>query len=226
MTRADLARMIDHSVLKPEATGREIRAGADVVRSWHVGFYCVQPCWIKVAAEALAGTDTRLIGVVGFPHGCDYAEVKARAAAIAAGEGAGEIDMVMNFGALKSGEAAVVAADIETVVRAVPDLPVKLILETAALTEAEKRLACRLACDAGARFVKTSTGFHPSGGATVDDVRLLRAAVGPEFGVKASGGIRSLADAQAMLDAGANRLGTSASAAILGAIGAAESAGS
>ena len=117
-----------------------------------------------------------------------------------------------------------VAADIEAVVRAVPDLPVKLILETAALTEAEKRLACRLACDAGARFVKTSTGFHPSGGATVDDVRLLRAAVGPDFGVKASGGIRNLADAQAMIGAGANRLGTSASAAILGAIGAAESA--
>ena len=164
--------------------------------------------------------------MVGFPHGCDRSEVKARAAAIAAGDGAGEIDMVMNLGALKSGEAAAVAADIEAVVRAVPDLPVKLILETAALTDAEKRLACRLACDAGARFVKTSTGFHSSGGVTVDDVRLLRAAVGPEFGVKASGGIRSLADAQAMIGAGANRLGTSASAAILGAIEAAESAGS
>ena len=226
MTRAELARMIDHSVLKPEATGGEIRAGADIVRSWHIGFYCVQPWWIKTAAEALAGTDARIVGVVGFPHGCDRSEVKARAAAIAAGDGADEIDMVMNLGALKSGEAAAVAADIEAVVRAVPDLPVKLILETAALTDAEKRLACHLACDAGARFVKTSTGFHPSGGATIDDVRLLRAAVGPEFGVKASGGIRSLADAQAMIGAGANRLGTSASAAILGAIEAAESAGS
>ena len=226
MTRADLARMIDHSVLKPEATGREIRAGADVVRAWHIGFYCVQPCWITAAVEALAGTDARLVGVVGFPHGCDRSEVKARAAAIAAGEGAGEIDMVMNFGALKSGEAAVVAADIEAVVRAVQGIPVKVILETAALTEAEKHLACRIACDAGARFVKTSTGFHPGGGATVADVRLLRAAVGSEFGVKASGGIRSLADAQAMIAAGANRLGASASAAILGAIGAAESAGS
>ena len=218
MTRAELARMIDHSVLKPEATGREIRAGADVVRSWHIGFYCVQPCWIKVAAEALAGIDAPVVGVVGFPHGCDRAEVKARAAAIAAGEGAGEIDMVMNFGALKSGDAAMAAADVKAVVHAVRGIPVKVILETAALTEAEKRLACRIACDAGARFVKTSTGFHPSGGATVADVRLLRAAVGSEFGVKASGGIRSLADAQAMVGAGANRIGTSASAAILGAI--------
>jgi len=226
VTRAELARMIDHSVLKPEATEGEIRAGAEVVGSWHIGFYCLQPWWIKTAAKALARTDACVVGVVGFPHGCDRSEVKARAAAIAAGDGAGEIDMVMNLGALKSGEAAAVAADIEAVVRAVPDLPVKLILETAALTDAEKRLACRLACDAGARFVKTSTGFHSSGGATVDDVRLLRAAVGPEFGVKASGGIRSLADAQAMIGAGANRLGTSASAAILGAIEAAESAGS
>ena len=218
MTRAELARMIDHSVLRPEATEHDIEAGAGVVRSWHIGFYCVQPWWIKAAAEALAGTDAGVVGVVGFPHGCDRSEVKARAAAIAAGDGAGEIDMVMNLGALKSGEAAAVAADIEAVVRAVADLPVKLILETAALIDAEKRLACRLACDAGARFVKTSTGFHPRGGATVDDVRLLRAAVGPEFGVKASGGIRSLADAQAMIAAGANRIGTSASAAILGAI--------
>jgi len=218
VTRAELARMIDHSVLKPEATGREIRAGADVVRSWHIGFYCVQPCWIKAAAEALAGADARVVGVVGFPHGCDRAEVKARAAAIAADEGAGEIDMVMNFGALKSGDAAAAAADVEAVVRAVQGIAVKVILETAALTEAEKRLACRIARDAGARFVKTSTGFHPGGGATVADVRLLRAAVGSEFGVKASGGIRSLADAQAMVGAGANRLGTSASAAILGAI--------
>ena len=218
MTRAELAQMIDHSVLKPEATGREIRAGADVVRSWHIGFYCVQPCWIKTAAEALAGTDARVVGVIGFPHGCERSAVKARAAAMAAADGAGEIDMVMIFGALKSGEAALVAADIEAVVRAVPDLPVKVILETAVLTEAEKHLGCRIARDAGARFVKTSTGFHPSGGATIADVRLLRAAVGSEFGVKASGGIRSLADAQAMVGAGANRIGTSASAAILGAI--------
>jgi deoxyribose-phosphate aldolase len=210
--------MIDHSVLKPEATERDIRAGADIVRSWQVGFYCVQPCWIAAAVDALSGTDARVIAVVGFPHGCDRAEAKARAAAIAAGDGAREIDMVMNFGALKSADAATAGADIAAVVRAATGLPVKVILEAAALTDAEKRLACQLARDGGARFVKTSTGFHPSGGATAADVRLLRAAVGPEFGVKASGGIRSLADARAMIDAGANRIGTSASAAILGAI--------
>jgi deoxyribose-phosphate aldolase len=219
VTRAELARMIDHSVLKPEATERDVRAGADLVRSWQIGFYCVQPCWIVAAVDALAGADALVAGVVGFPHGCDRAEAKARAAAIAVGEGAGEIDMVMNFGALKSDDADTVAADIAAVVRAAQNIPVKVILETAVLTDAEKRLACRLALDAGARFVKTSTGFHPSGGATAADVRLLRAAVGPEFGVKASGGIRSLADAQTMIGAGANRIGTSGSAAILGAIG-------
>ena len=130
-------------------------------------------------------------------------------------DGAGEIDMVMNFGALKSGRAALVAAEIASIVRAVQGVPVKVILETAALSEDEKQLACRLARDAGVAFVKTSTGFHPSGGATVADVRLLRAAVGPAMGVKASGGIRNHIDARAMLDAGANRIGTSASAAIL-----------
>jgi deoxyribose-phosphate aldolase len=218
VTRTELARLIDHSVLKPEATEGDIRAGADVVRTGQIGFYCVQPYWLMLAAEALAGADARLVSVVGFPHGCDRPEVKARAAALAVADGAGEIDMVMNFGALKSGREVVVAEDIAAVVRAVEGVPVKVIIEAAALTDAEKRLACRLAGDSGARFVKTSTGFHSSGGATVADVRLLRAAVGATVGVKASGGIKSLADAQAMLGAGANRLGTSASAAILGAI--------
>lgn len=218
MTRQELARLIDHSVLHPEATEDEIRAGAEIVRKWQIAFYCVQPCWVKMAAQALAGTDARVVSVVGFPHGCDRAEVKARAAVVAVEEGAGEIDMVMAFGALRSGYAAVVAADIEAVVGAVPGIPVKVILETRALSESEKSLACRIACDAGARFVKTSTGFHPSGGATVADVQLLRAAVGTAVGVKAAGGIRNLADARAMIAAGANRIGTSASAAILAAV--------
>ena len=215
MTRNELARLLDHSVLKPEATEHDIRAGAEVVRAWRIGYYCVQPCWVKVAADAVAGSDARIVSVAGFPHGCDRADVKARAAAMAVADGAGEIDMVMHFGALKSRRVRDVAADIEAVVRAVPGVPVKVILETAALTDDEKQLACRLACDAGAAFVKTSTGFHPSGGATAADVRLLRAAVGPAIGVKASGGIRNLADARAMLDAGASRIGTSASAEIL-----------
>jgi deoxyribose-phosphate aldolase len=159
-----------------------------------------------------------VVSVVGFPHGCDRADVKARAAAKAGDDGAGEIDTVMNFGALLSGEFGDVVEDIAAVVRAVPGLPVKVILEAAALDDAQKRLACQLAMDAGAAFVKTSTGFHPAGGATVHDVRLMRATVGAGIGVKASGGIRTLADAMAMLDAGANRIGTSASAAILAAL--------
>ena len=215
MTRIELARQLDHSVLKPEATEHDIRAGADVVRDWLIGFYCVQPCWVRIATEALAGADARIVSVVGFSHGCDHPEVKLRAAAIATAEGAGEIDMVMNFGALKSGRANAVAAEIGALVRAVAGVPVKVILETAALTEAEKTLACQLVRNAGAAFVKTSTGFHPTGGATIADVRLLRATVGPHVGVKASGGIRTLADVQAMIDAGASRIGTSASAAIL-----------
>lgn len=219
MTRAELARMIDHSVLKPEATDRDIRAGVDLVRRLRVAFYCVQPSWVEFAAVALEGSGISVVSVVGFPHGCERPESKARAAAIAVDEGAGEIDMVMNFGALKSGQARLVASDIEAVVLAAQGAPVKVILEAAALTDEEKRLACRIACDAGAAFVKTSTGFHPSGGASAADVRLLRAAVGPDIGVKASGGIRTLADVQAMIAAGANRIGVSATAAILGALG-------
>ena len=214
MNRAELARLLDHSVLKPEATEREIREGAQIVGAWQIGFYCVQPCWVKLAAASLAGTACT-VSVVGFPHGCDRPEAKAQAASLAVADGAGEIDTVMNLGALKSGDDVRVAADVEAVVRAVQRIAVKVILETTALTDDEKRRACRIAVDAGAAFVKTSTGFHPSGGATVADVRLLRAAVGPRIGVKASGGIRTLVDAKAMLDAGANRLGTSASVAIL-----------
>jgi deoxyribose-phosphate aldolase len=218
MTRSEMAGVLDHSVLKPEATEHDIRAGADIVRAWGIGFYCVQPCWVELAVQALAGTQAKVVSVVGFPHGCDRSDVKANAAALAVAGGAAEIDMVQNFGALKSGHVATVAADIAAVVRAVAGIPVKVILETGALTDDEKRLACRLARDAGAAFVKTSTGFHPSGGATIADVRLIRTVVGAQAGVKASGGIRNLADARAMLGAGANRLGTSASATILAAL--------
>lgn len=218
MNRAMLARVIDHSLLKPEATDADVRAGAEVVRAWRIGYYCVQPCWVRAAVAALAGIDARVVAVAGFPHGCDRGEVKARTAALAVADGAAEIDMVMNFGALRSGHATVVAAEIEAVVHAVPGIPVKVILETGTLADAEKSLACRLARDAGAAFVKTSTGFHPGGGATIADVRLLREALGPDLGVKASGGIRTLDDALAMLDAGASRLGVSASAIILEAL--------
>jgi len=207
--------MLDHSVLKPEATEQEILAGAGVVREWHVGCYCVQPCWVRAAARTLAGTDASVASVIGFPHGTDSTEVKARAAAIAVGNGAREIDMVQNIGALRSGAAAEVEADIAAVVRTVPGIPVKVILETGVLSDEEIRLACRIARTAGAAFVKTSTGFHAAGGATPAAVRLMRSEVGPGFGVKASGGIRTLAEAIVMIDAGANRIGTSASATLL-----------
>lgn len=219
MTRADLARLLDHSVLKPEATADEVRSGAGVVRDLAIGCYCVQPWLVRVAVEALGDADAVVASVVGFPHGCDRTDAKALATRLAVGDGAREIDMVMNVGALRGGDVRLVAADIASVVRAASGAPVKVILEAAALDDDEKRLACRLAVDAGAAFVKTSTGFHPSGGASLADVRLMRAAVGPSIGVKASGGIRSLADTLAMIEAGANRIGTSSSAAILGALG-------
>ena len=219
MTPGAMARLLDHSVLKPEAAESEVLAGAALVGIRAIGYYCVQPCWVSVAVRALAGSEARVVAVAGFPHGCEQSAVKAQTAALALTDGASEIDMVMNLGLLKSGAAVAVAKDIAQVVRAVPGIPVKVIIEARALTEDEKRLACRLAVDSGAAFVKTSTGFHPAGGATVEDVRLMRAAVGPDVGVKAAGGIRTLADALAMLQAGANRIGVSASAAILEELG-------
>jgi deoxyribose-phosphate aldolase len=218
---AQLAVAIAHSVLKPEASLADVQAGAGIVREWSVGYYCVQPCWVRAAVAALEGSAARVVSVVGFPHGCDRAPVKAEAARLAIAEGAAELDMVINLGALASGDERLVAADMEAVVQAARGAPVKAILETATLDAARKRLACRLALDAGVAFVKTSTGFHPAGGATVGDVRLLREVVGARAGVKASGGIRTLADAQAMIAAGANRIGTSATAAILAAASAA-----
>ncbi len=218
MTAYELARLLDHSVLKPEATERDVLAGANVVREWRIGYYCVQPTWVRAAVAALADADTQIVAVVGFPHGCERSATKAGAARLAVDEGARELDMVINIGALKGGDTALVEADIAAVVHAAGGKPVKVILETCLLSEAEKRLACRIVRDAGASFVKTSTGFHPSGGATADDIRLMRQEVGPKFGVKASGGIRTLADSRTMIDAGADRIGTSASAAILGAL--------
>lgn len=219
MTRRELALLLDHSVLKPDADLAAVRAGAALVREWGVGFYCVQPWAIGPAVDALRGSAARVVAVLSFPHGCDATAVKAEAARAAAAAGAAELDMVMNVGLLKSGEADRVRDDITAVIRAAR-LPVKVIVETCLLTREEKVLACRLARDAGATFVKTSTGFG-SAGATVEDVRLLRETVGPTLGVKAAGGIRTLQDALAMLEAGASRLGTSASAAILGALPAA-----
>lgn len=211
MTREELARLLDHSVLRPESTEADIIAGADLVRRWAIGFYCVQPSFVSVAAGVLEGSGARVVSVAGFPHGCARSVVKAQEATLAVQDGAAEVDMVLNVGKLKSGRSQAVASEIAQVVRAIPGTPVKVILETCLLTDEEKIIACRLAVDAGAAFVKTSTGFNPRGGATVADVRLMRATVGPDFGVKAAGGIRTLADTMTMLEAGANRIGTSAS---------------
>jgi deoxyribose-phosphate aldolase len=216
--RDELAALIEHSLVRPETTAADIAAGAQIVRSWRIGSCCVQPFWVKRAVAELAGSPARVVAVIGFPHGCDRSDVKARAAALAVEDGAAEIDVVLNYGALRSGDAVAAGADLAAVVRAAGAAPVKLILETPALTEPEKRLACRLAVDAGAAFVGTATGFHVDGGTTVHDVHLLRAEVGSGLGVKASGGIRYLADARAMLVAGANRIQTPASVAILGPV--------
>jgi deoxyribose-phosphate aldolase len=215
MNRIELARLLDHSLLKPEATEKDVVRESEVVRQWGIGFFCVQPSYVSLATGALRDSGSRVVSVVGFPHGCDRSAVKAHAAELAARDGAAEVDMVMNVGRLKSGRSQAVADEIVQVVRAIPGIPVKVILETCLLTEEEKVAACRMVRDSGAAFVKTSTGFHPAGGAAVADVRLLRATVGPDFGVKAAGGIRTLADALAILEAGANRLGTSASPTIL-----------
>jgi deoxyribose-phosphate aldolase len=218
MNRIELAHLLDHSLLKPGATEEEIVAQAEVTHQWGIGFFCVQPSYVSLAAGALRDSGSRVVSVVGFPHGCDRSTVKGHAAELAVRDGAAEVDMVMNVGRLKSGRTQAVADEITQVVRAIPGIPVKVILETCLLTEEEKVMACRMVRHSGAAFVKTSTGFHLAGGATVGDVRLLRATVGPDFGVKAAGGIRTLADALAMLEAGADRLGTSASPTILSAL--------
>jgi len=163
MTRGELARLLDHSVLKPEATEKEIIAGADVVRQWAIGFYCVPPSWVSLAAKALDGCGAQVVSVIGFPLGYDRSSVKARAAAVAVEDGAAEIDMVLNIGRLKGGRHQGVADEIRQVVEAVPGIPVKVIIEACLLTNDEKLAACLLVRESGAAFVKTSTGFGPGG---------------------------------------------------------------
>lgn len=216
LARADLARLIDWGAgLKPDTTDRELAAVCDEAVALGVGQLCVQPSLVLPAVRRLAGR-VAVVSVAGFPHGVSLPEVKAREAALAVEQGAAEVDMVINRGWLRGGDASRAEDDIAAVVRAAAGRPVKVILETAALTEAEARLGCRVAEAGGARFVKTSTGFGYAG-ATVESVRLLAAAVGGRLGVKASGGIRTLADTRAMLAAGATRIGTSAAKAILDA---------
>lgn len=223
MAHADvsLARMIDHTLLKADATEADIRKLCAEAREHLFASVCVNPANVALCAELLAGSEVKVCTVVGFPLGATTPEVKAFETQQAIEDGATEIDTVLNIGALKSGQAERVQQDIRAVVEACPEgVVTKVILETCLLTDDEKITACLLAQAVGADFVKTSTGFS-IGGATVHDVALMRRTVGPDMGVKASGGIRDRATALAMIEAGATRLGASASIAIASGEGAA-----
>lgn len=211
LTAAELARMIDHTLLKPEATQAQIEQLCAEAIQHHFATVCVNPAYVPLAAQLLQGSDVAVCTVVGFPLGATLPAVKAYETIQTIAAGATEIDMVINIGALKSGQQAQVQQDIAAVVQSAHEhqAKVKVIIEAALLTDDEKRVACALSKAAGADYVKTSTGFGP-GGATAADVALMRQAVGPEMGVKAAGGIRNLADARAMVAAGATRLGASA----------------
>jgi len=205
---------IDHTLLKPGATDEEIRKLCEEARAHAFAAVCVNPCRVALSAQLLRGSGVGVCAVVGFPLGATTPAAKAFEAREAVANGAAEIDMVLNVGALQSGDAGCVKRDIRAVREAAPGKVLKVILETALLTRDQKIRACRAAAAAGADFVKTSTGFGP-GGATIEDVRLMRETVGPRIGVKASGGIRDARTARAMLAAGATRLGTSAGVAIV-----------
>lgn len=209
-----IAQLLDHTLLKADAQAQDIDRVCQEAIQYAFASVCVNSAWIERVAQALEGHPTLPIAVVGFPLGAMTPSAKVFETREAIRLGAREIDMVLAVGHLKSGQVQEVLEDIRAVVKAAHPVPVKVILETAYLNREEKILACRLSQEAGAAFVKTSTGFGPSG-ATVEDVRLMRETVGPGMGVKASGGIRSWKDAQAMIEAGANRLGVSASVAIV-----------
>jgi deoxyribose-phosphate aldolase len=207
----DLARYIDHTLLRPDATADDIDRLCAEAAEYRFAAVCVNPTWVRRAAEQLQGTDVAVASVVGFPFGASTPEVKAWEARRAIRDGASEIDMVINIGALKSGLYDVVRDDIAHVADACREAGAasKVIIETGLLTDEEKVIACRLASEAKADFVKTSTGFA-KGGATVFDVALMREVVGPRMGVKASGGIRTAEDVEDMIAAGATRIGASA----------------
>jgi len=208
LTRAELAARIDHTLLDPAATHYDILMACEIARRNHCATACLNSNRVMIASEVLQGSGVGIAAVVGFPFGAAHVGAKAREAELAIADGATEIDMVLDIGRLKDGQREAVREDIASVVRAAGGHPVKVILECARLTDDEKRTGCALAVEAGATFVKTSTGYLGHG-ATLHDVALLRAAVGPNLGVKASGGILYFEDAVAMLQAGATRLGMS-----------------
>ena len=211
----ELAKYIDHTLLKPESTRADIIRICNEAKHYDTASVCVNPCWIKLVAEQLDGTSVTPCCVIGFPLGATLSSVKAFETGEAIKNGAKEVDMVINVGAAKGGEWDVVRDDIKAVVDAANGHAlVKVIIETCLLTDVEKVFACKAAKEAGADFVKTSTGFS-TGGATAADVKLMRETVGPDMGVKASGGVRTKADAEAMIAAGASRIGASSSKKII-----------
>jgi deoxyribose-phosphate aldolase len=218
LTKIDpaIASLIDHTILKPEATRADIIKVCREAREYGFASVCVNPYWVPLVRAELAGSEVKVCTVVGFPLGATSTEAKAAETAAALRAGAQEIDMVINVGALRSGDHEAVKLDIRRVVKVAHEAGaiVKVILETALLDDNQKSVACMLAKLAGADFVKTSTGFGPAG-ATAHDIALMRQVVGPEMGVKAAGGIRTLADLQAMTAAGATRIGASASVKIV-----------
>ncbi len=215
ITYEQLAKTIDHSLLKPELTEADVVSGCELAARYHVASVCVKPCHVKLARQQLADSDVKVGTVVGFPHGNSTIATKVFETQEAVAAGAIEIDMVINIGEFRSGHADYVRNEIRAVVSAAhPQAIVKVILENAYLTHDEKVLGCQLAEEAGADFVKTSTGFAPTG-ATVEDIALMRATVGPQVQVKAAHGVRTLDQLLAMIDAGATRSGATATAAIL-----------
>jgi deoxyribose-phosphate aldolase len=218
-TRSQIASLIDYALLQPTLTDQALIMGCEVARRYSVASVCVQPCQVEATARLLQGSPVMVSTVIAFPHGAQVTAIKVAEASLAIQHGASELDMVCNIGAVKSGNWDLVASDIAAVVEtaAHSHVPVKVILEACYLTDDEKTKVCQLSESAGAAFVKTSTGFAPSG-ALVEDVRLMRSVVGQRLGVKASGGIRNLESLLTMVDAGATRIGASALTDIMAAL--------
>ncbi|MDP9697522.1 deoxyribose-phosphate aldolase [Paenibacillus intestini] len=214
MTTPQLAKMIDHTLLRADATRNELTKLTEEAKQYQFASVCVNPGWVSYAAEQLQGTGVDICTVIGFPLGASTSETKAFETKDAIAKGATEVDMVINISALKDGKDDVVEQDIRAVVEAAAGTLVKVIIETCLLTDDEKVRACQAAVRAGADFVKTSTGFS-TGGATPEDIALMRRTVGPDVGVKASGGVRSLEDMQKMIEAGATRIGASSGVKIM-----------
>ncbi len=210
LTKKDIAKIIDHTQLKPEATFDDIKKLCDEAKQFNFYSVCVNSFFVPFAKEQLKESDVKIASVVGFPLGAMDTASKTFEAERAIRSGADEIDMVINIGALKSKEYKIVEEDIRSVVKAVSPHIVKVIIETCLLTDTEKIIACTIAASAGAQYVKTSTGFNKKG-ATVEDVKLMRSVVGKNVGVKAAGGIHTFEDAVAMVKAGASRIGASRS---------------